>query len=77
MDEMTGFDTGYSKPKPSGVSLIKVASDGPFTLTNSTISKVTGTAYNLINVATAEKIVIENNTFGIETGDLKGIYKSY
>ena len=72
--EMTGFDTGYSKPKPSGVSLIKVASDGPFTLTNSTISKVTGTAYNLINVATAEKIVIENNTFGIETGDLKGIY---
>lgn len=72
--EMTGFDTGYSNSKPSGVSLIKVNSDGPFTLTNSTISKVTGTAYNLINIATPEKIVIENNTFGTGTDDLTGIY---
>ncbi len=72
--EITGFDTGYSNSKPSGVSLIKVNSDGPFTLTNSTISKVTGTAYNLINIATPEKIVIENNTFGTGTDDLTGIY---
>ncbi len=72
--EMTGVDTGYTASKPSGVALIKVTSEGEFTLTNSEITNVTGTAYNLISVATPEKVIIENNTFGTGIGDLAGIY---
>ena len=72
--EMTGFDTGYTDDKPSGVALIEVDTEGDFTLTNSKFSNVAGTAYNLINVKTPNVVVIENNTFGADTDDLEGIY---
>lgn len=72
--EMTGFDTGYTNDKPSGVALIEVDTEGDFTLTNSKFSNVAGTAYNLINVKTPNVVVIENNTFGADTDDLEGIY---
>ena len=72
--KMINFDMGYDAARPSGVALIKVTTDGEFTLTNSEISNVTGTAYNLINIATPEKVIIENNTFGADTDDLEGIY---
>lgn len=74
--KMTNFDTGYDVEKPSGVALIKVTTDGEFTLTNSEISNVTGTAYNLINIATPDKVIIENNTFGAGIDDLSGIYNT-
>ena len=74
--KMTNFDTGYDLEKPSGVALIKVTTDGEFTLTNSEISNVTGTAYNLINIATPDKVIIENNTFGAGIDDLSGIYNT-
>lgn len=68
------FDTGYSNPKPSGVAIIKVDTEGDFTLTNSEISGITGNAYNLINVKTPGTVVIENNIFGEDKTDLAGIY---
>ena len=72
--EITDVDTGYTNSKPSGVALIKVDTEGEFTLTNSKISNVTGTAYNLINVKTPSAVIIENNVFGEDATDLAGIY---
>ena len=72
--EIKDVDTGYTNSKPSGVALIKVDTEGEFTLTNSKISNVTGTAYNLINVKTPSAVIIENNVFGEDATDLAGIY---
>ena len=72
--EITNFATGSTVSKPSGVAVIKVDTEGEFTLTNSKISNVTGTAYNLIDIATPSAVIIENNVFGEDDKDLAGIY---
>ena len=72
--EITNFATGSTVSKPSGVAAIKVDTEGEFTLTNSKISNVTGTAYNLIDIATPSAVIIENNVFGEDDKDLAGIY---